>query len=389
MGKKGSKHYYFGQIAWRANPAITPNTAEFTLLIAYRRDAFVGSGRDGFPVIGDTVFDPIGSTRLAFGDGTSTVILKYVVTDLSTKDNWILTRALDPVTGKKTILHTYSAPADPKTKGPWKAGIKKAHRLAVEEHVNNPGGVYQLETLVEFETLQGSPVAFVPVIVNAPQNSVFSFPVAAAAPDGNSLTCRLATDMEASGIAGGFINPGPPKVPNPLIIDPTTGMVTWDTTGTEPGQLWSYQVVVEDGKSKACVDALIRIIEKAGQPPVCAAPYVIQSAPIGMIFNIDIVAADPDGRIAGIEAVNLPPWATLRIITELPAVNAIANISGIPGPEDTGLHLFSIVATDDDGNQAVTPIKIKVEDGDFEEHSKGKMGYHHDYYKKSGKIRLV
>lgn len=376
MEIKDAKHYCFGQISWRARPDIAPNTAEFTLLSAYRRDVFWGRGKDGLPVKGDIILDPAGGASLAFGDGTSTDILHYIVTDLSEKENWILGRALDPVTGRNSILHTYPAPADPKTEGPWIAGTKSVHRLAAEEHVNNPGSGYQLETLVELQTLKGSPVAFVPVIVNAPQNSVFSWPVAAAAPDSDSLTCRLATDVEACGIAGGFIHPGPPNVPNSLTIDADTNMVTWDTTGAEPGQLWSYQVVVEDGKSKACVDALIRIIKKTGEPPVCAAPVELQSAPIGMIFNIDIVASDPDGRVTGIEAVNLPLWATLNIITELPAADAVACISGIPGPLDAGLHVLSIVATDNDGNQAVSPLKIKVDAGGFE------RVHHHDYYKK-------
>jgi len=47
--------------------------------------------------------------------------------------------------------------------------------------------------------------------------------------------------------------------------------------------------------------------------------------------------------------------------------DAIANISGIPGPEDAGLHVLSIVATDNDGNQAVSPLKIKVEAGGYDD----------------------
>lgn len=362
MEKKELDHYYYGQISWRPRPDIAPNTAEFTLINAFRRNVFSGSGADGLPDRGDIILDTIGITSLAFGDGTSTGMLKYIIIDFSEKENWILGRALDPVTEKNTILHTYPAPTDTETEGPWKAGIKSAHRLAIKEHVNNPGGGYQLETLVEFITLNGSPIAVAPVIVNAPQNSIFSFPVAVADPDGDSLTSRLANDVEASGTAGGFRQPGPPHVPSPLTVNADTCMVTWDTTGTVPGQLWSYQVVVEDEKSKSCVDTLIRIIEKAGEPPVCAGPDEVQDAFIGMPLSIDIVASDPDGLITGVEAVNLPLWATLSIITELPASDVVACISGIPRPKDAGLHVMSIVATDNDGNQAASPLKINVAD---------------------------
>lgn len=110
---------------------------------------------------------------------------------------------------------------------------------------------------------------------------------------------------------------------------------------------------------------------KTGEPPVCAAPDEIQSATIGMPFSVDIVASDPDGRITGIEAENLPLWATLSIITELPAADAVARISGIPMPEDAGLYVMSIVATDNDGNQAVSPLTIKVATEGFTDEQPG------------------
>lgn len=362
MDKKELDLFYYGQISWRPRLDIAPNTAEFTLINAFRRNVFSGSSEDGLPERGDIILDTIGVTSLAFGDGTSTGMLKYIIIDYSETDNWILGRALDPVTEKKTILHTYPALSDTEADGPWKAGIKGAYRLTSKEHVNNPGGVYQLETLVEFTTLNGSPVAVVPVIVNAPQNSIFSFPVAAVAPEGDYLTSRLADDIESSGTAGGFTQPGPPHVPNPLTVSADFCTLSWDTTGTVPGQLWSYQVVVEDEKSKSCVDALIRIIKKAGEPPVCAGPNKTQNAFIGVPYSIDLVASDPDGLIIGIETVNLPSWMTLSIITQLPASDVVICISGMPGPNDEGFHVMSIVATDNDGNQAASPLKVKVAD---------------------------
>jgi hypothetical protein len=217
-----------------------------------------------------------------------------------------------------------------------------------------------LETLVEFETGNSSPVISAPVVVKAAENTVLSFPVAAVDPDGDILSCRLATDIEAAGIAGKFLQPGPPKVPGAITVDSKTCMVIWDTTGTIPGQLWSYQIVVEDGKSKACVDALIRIIKNAGEKPVCAVPLGIQPAIIKIPFNVDCVVSDPDGQISGVRVENLPEWASVNITPELPAHDAIIRISGTPEPEDAGLYVMSIVATDDDGNQVISPLTIRV-----------------------------
>ena len=115
----------------------------------------------------------------------------------------------------------------------------------------------------------------------------------------------------------------------------------------------------------------INEIEKDGEPPVCAAPDEIQTAIIGMPLSIEIVASDPDGRITGIDAVDLPRWATFSIITKLPAADAIARISGTPGPKDTGLHVMSIVATDNDGNRAVSPLKINVPYEGFKDEQPG------------------
>jgi len=115
----------------------------------------------------------------------------------------------------------------------------------------------------------------------------------------------------------------------------------------------------------------INEIEKNGEPPVCAAPEEIQTALIGMPSSFDIVSSDPDGRITGIDVVDLPRWAEFEIITELPAADAVARISGIPGSEDTGLHVMSIVATDNDGNRIVSPLKVNVPKEGFKDEQPG------------------
>lgn len=115
----------------------------------------------------------------------------------------------------------------------------------------------------------------------------------------------------------------------------------------------------------------IRMTKGAGEPPVCAAPEEAQSVIAGMPFSIDLVASDPGDLITGIECVRLPPWATLNIITELPSPDAIARISGTPGPRNTGFHLMWIVATNSDGNHAVSPLRIKVIDYGFADDQPG------------------
>ncbi|SFR08793.1 hypothetical protein [Desulfoscipio geothermicus] len=356
-------HYLFGHLSWSPRPDVASNTAEFKLIMAFRRDFFNGSGADGYPVRGDKILDTVGGSSLAFGDGVFTGMLRFLVVDDNEQENWILCRALDPSTQNPTILHTYSEAVDPYTGEPWQAGVQSCYRIGGPEHVNNPEGSYRLVTLVDFLTLNSSPVAIAPVTVNAPCNAIFSFPIAAVDPDGDDLTCRLATGVEASGFAGGFVQPGPPHAPNPLTVDAETFVVTWDTAGTEPGQLWSYQIVVEDGKTRVGVDALIRIIEHSGEPPRFYGPDGTLTAKVAVPFSVDIAADDEDDEIVDVKCVNLPQWASLEIITPLPSREAAARITGTPEFVDRGMHAALVIFTDNHGNQAISSLIIDVDAG--------------------------
>ncbi|AGL02776.1 Ig domain-containing protein [Desulfoscipio gibsoniae] len=114
-----------------------------------------------------------------------------------------------------------------------------------------------------------------------------------------------------------------------------------------------------------------QLFENKGEPPVCEAPDETQPAYIGIPFSIDIIISDPDGEITEVEVVNFPPWASLNMLTELPAADAIASISGSPGPDDEGFYDMSIVATDNDGNQTTSSLKIKVTDYGFSDDPPG------------------
>lgn len=91
-------HFRYGHLSWRPRPDISSTTATFTLVDAFKRDDFRGSGFDGFPITGDVVLENVGGTALRFGDGTQTQELKYRVTAYSVTGNWIIGVALNPGT---------------------------------------------------------------------------------------------------------------------------------------------------------------------------------------------------------------------------------------------------------------------------------------------------
>lgn len=112
----------------------------------------------------------------------------------------------------------------------------------------------------------------------------------------------------------------------------------------------------------------LEMVKGDSELPVCATPDHVQSVISGMNYSIDLVASDPEGLITGIEGANMPHWAALDIVTELPSPDAIARVSGTPGQEDRGLHVMWIIVTNDKGKQAASPLKLKVDNYFYDEH---------------------
>lgn len=107
-----------------------------------------------------------------------------------------------------------------------------------------------------------------------------------------------------------------------------------------------------------------RAVREACESPLCAVPEEAQSAIIGMPFVVGIVASDPEGLITEIMA-DLPRWAALETITQLPSPDVVAFISGTPSADDKGAHESTIVVTDSGGRQTAGVLRINVDDGGF------------------------
>jgi len=69
--------------------------------------------------------------------------------------------------------------------------------------------------------------------------------------------------------------------------------------------------------------------------------------------------------------VNLPEWAMLNTITELPSPDAIVRISGTPGADNEGLQVLSLVVTNSDESHSATTLKINVADYGFRDEQPG------------------
>lgn len=116
---------------------------------------------------------------------------------------------------------------------------------------------------------------------------------------------------------------------------------------------------------------IFRMLKGSGEPPVCAAPEEVQSAIVGIPFSIDLAVSDPGGLIIAIEDVDLPEWAILNNITDLPSPDAVIRISGKPKPEDEGFYVMTIIVTNNEGCQSSSELKIEVNDYGFTDDQPG------------------
>lgn len=436
-GPQDVENYRGGDLQWVV-AGQTSGAVRFTLTMNWKRSSLVGqcvdtvgaptpcSRMDGAPASGDVFTVPTahGRTVLDFGDGTQSQQLFFLALSTSlTRDNVVGQASVKPRIKSATILHLY--PADPVS---FVAAVRDSARIPDEgasglnNHINNPGRGYALESVVNFQNNNDSPAYGGGHLFKLKLGTVNQFALHVSDPDRDLLQWRLATQSEAGD--SGFLHPGPPFAPNALTIDPVTGIVTWDTTGATLGAgqftLYSTQLVVEDVNPKLpfCIDACDVTLEKrlldcqqnAPDPEACVLEahaihgvcvtgcettlggakssvpidlllemvFVSKTSPVIRVSNgarcrtllfvdagdtvtFDVTATDADpGDIVTMEALGLPAGATMT--PALPATGnpIVSSFSWTPTAADEGLHVLTFQGTDLAGRQAKSCL-VRIE----------------------------
>src|SRR2546428_2022126 len=353
-------HFRYGHLTWR--PTGT-RAAEFVLTNAFRRSSYaaIGVTPTRQPIVGDFFEEFVGATSLIFGDGAATGTLIYETLAFDATEDWVVGRAVVSNTNPTNITHTYS------TNGPFTAMIDSAARIAA---LANSNGVYRVQSIVRFDVADSSPVSGLPPIVNAPINTPgFSFLVPAGDTDADALSFRLATAAE-SGITNPIGPAGGADAPHDLTVNAATGVVSWDTTGTTAGQLYTTQIVIEESRGgtiigRSAVDFLLKMVTTVGSPPTCTLnpPTTVYTVSSGQNVSFTVTGADPDvGQTVTINTSGLPPRATMT--PGLPLTGAspqTSTFSFTPTPAQQG-SAFVIVftVTDDTGLAAQCAVTINV-----------------------------
>ncbi|NOX91237.1 MAG: hypothetical protein GXP18_01950 [Gammaproteobacteria bacterium] len=333
--------------------------------------------------VGDIIVERIGGSQFNWGDGSARVgssfgPLLYLVTSIDPVNNWLSGVAVDPTSLPiansgdpiDTILnHTYSSA------GTFTAFLASCCRISrssgPNEHINNRGGNYRIETVIDLSSGNNSPSSVQDPVVLCPINSVCNFAIPATDVDGDTISFRLSTSVEA----GGFRQPGSQGsgAPNPASIDPLTGIYTWDTAGATLANsgrntLYSTQVMIEDGTTKVPLDFFIQLTTVDSDPPIIQPPENLppicnttRVIATGDTLTFDIVASDPDaGDIITLNSAGLPSGAFMTPVLPITGNPVSSTFSWTPDVTQTGNVLVSFSARSSSGGFSQCPVTLEV-----------------------------
>ncbi len=332
-------HYRYGNIQWTDNGG---NKVTFKIQQAWRWSYFgdpaIGSIVEIAAADGDVLFD--------FGDGQS-VAIQIKVTSINASEDWFF--------GEVTYVHTYAS------SGNYTASFEGCCRISTLQ--NNHDENFRLHTLVNVGNGAHSTVSTVVPIVDLPVNNASaSFTIPVVDPDGHTVSFRLATAAEAAGTGNPYVQPAG------LSVNTSSGLVTFSTVGKTVGDLYTSQVIINNGVTEIAVDFIIRIVPN---PPPSTPPYFVYppTPPDGTTFNVnvgsplsfDVKAQDDDpGSSVTLTVVGMPAGATTTPALPTNGQPVSAQFNWTPTISNVGSYILVFTATDNTGISVTTQVNIKV-----------------------------
>lgn len=340
-----ASHYRYGNISWERVAGGSGYRVQFKGSIAWRKsytyqwsNATVGS------VVSAGIYFRTHSP--SSGTGLSP---QMTVTSINTSEDWMY--------GEFTWTYDYGGP------GNFQPGWYSNARIGTL--VNNANRPFINRSSLSMTAPYGSgnvntasPVTSVSPIVNMSTGlNPATIVIPTIDPDGDAVTYRLANPGEAGSLVSNPAN---------VSIDPATGVLSFVTTSTSPGQLYNIIVVAEDGRGgSTMIDFIVRIVGQS-TPPVFVSPtpangtsYQIQP---GQTLNFTVKAIDNDqGDNVTLNAVGVPPGATMTPGLPTTGVQqSQSSFSWTPTNSNLGTSVLNFTATDATGVQVSTSVSINV-----------------------------
>ncbi|MGH1365739.1 MAG: LruC domain-containing protein [Calditrichia bacterium] len=330
-------HFRYGHITWTE---VGEDTVEFTVTTAWR-----------------TAF--IGSYNFYFGDGSRVPVYSNAQTQLFT--------GMD-LQGESYTITQYKTRRAYHSEGPFTAYFSSCCRIG--SVLNASHASYRVEAIVDLrDGNTGSPVSSMPVILQMQQGQTNTVPIPIADPDGDSFTLRMATAAE-SGVPGVASTPS-----HSLELDADNNLV-WNTEETSIGQKYAAQVLIEENHSgnigKVALDFIIEIVGNtaSNSSPTCNGTTGLKIVQALQPFSAAFTAEDSDGDSITVQALGLPPGATMTPSSGSTGSSPLsALIEWTPQTFDVGVaYAVTVIFEDPDGLQCVSSFSMQVQaqdtDGD-------------------------
>lgn len=282
-----------------------------------------------------------------YGDGTSVNAAVRVISR-NTTTNDVQTELVSIKTGDSDYTEglekTYASD------GTYTAGWGSSAR---ETAINLDGSSWRNETKVNIGgTYAGnnSPSSAVAAVVQVPDNTIFTYKLAAVDKDGDNIKFRYGTKPE-------FFSTGTGEATKPtgLAID-EEGNITWDVTdetlSTNIGDRWQMTVMVEDldneGQVKSYVplDFVLRISDSSDAPPVITTEQSSYSVGSGNTLVFQLTAKDTDWE----EGFNSPQ---ISVINPPSASNSIWSTTSSSEDDTSVMEITFSPTAGMQGNQYV------------------------------------
>jgi hypothetical protein len=360
LAEAQASHFRFGHLTWQPRPDISPTTVDFTFMGAWRRSAYSGTAPDGRPKIGDIV----GDSSISFGDGSSSGTLYFEVTAISVEQDWVIGIARQAQGPIGVIRKKYATPRH-SSGAAWVASANGCCRISTLR--NGADASYNVQSSVDLTIPNTPPISNLPPIVSCPRGKPCVFAVPAVDANGDTIRWRFTPSSQSSipSLPGGT-SPG-----QPITIDPSTGIVSWNTVASAPLGLYALSVTMEDlasggaVKSSSTIDFLLNLQNVADNaapvfdvPPTPASNSNV-TALVGQPLAIDVRASDSNVTdLVTLNHVGLPQGAKFTSIRGNPAVGIF---EWTPSAADVGDRIVTFTAIDSRSAAALPhPLIIKV-----------------------------
>ena len=333
-----ASHFRFGKI--ECEPTGNTGEVECTITQAWRTTFYRSSPSN------IAVGDVIRTSTMQWGDGSLDPI-DLVVQSFSV--------AQDLFIGTLTLRHTYAA------SGPYEMGWRDCCRIGALR--NGANQFYRVFGRIDVDVsaanaIDPTPVTSVAPVTGFPQSSTAGTPavrqIPVADPNGESLTCSLATPLQSSA-----------NSPPGLTVTPGCE-IEWDNATLAQG-LYTLQVRIEEADGQITpVDFILDLGAETGTAPTCtisaASPLAVNTGdPVS--FTVTAQDAD-DGDTVELSAVNVPAFGAMS--PSLPVSGSSPQSSTFSGtaPDAEGTFFATYTATDGDGNVGQCDLTINVSEDD-------------------------